>query len=389
MGLTMLVLLMCWVPVVITAHEAGHAVVARPAGFKLTSFGVGAGRPLIRHRGRSGAVFYVGRWFWAGGACVAVPRGLDANPREALYHAGGVLAQLVLAAGLSLLPGGWWWVEPVAHFNLLVLAWNAIPWQLGGARSDGWRFVASLSRGRLLSAPIFASRSALRRLLRFEETVGSPVGVWYCRLLLAWSDLLVGRQPDLLATETDPVSVLEPALDALQQHIVASGRLAQERPEEALALLAQVRAAHGSSLPMASSDLLTLTEARAQLHRGERGAAQAALARLAGVGGRFGDEARAIALEIALDAGDLVAVRAAAERLSIRGVLDPPSAAAALWRAGEALGAAGAPLQERAQAEASRLLMLAEEDDEGPLARRLGGAAGWLAELHTPGPKLG
>lgn len=386
MGWTAFLVLMAWVPLVITIHEAGHAAVARLAGFRVTSFGVGRGRPILHHRGRSGTVFYLGRWFWAGGACVAVSRSPSASPREAIYHAGGVAAQGLLALLFAWAPPVWW-LAPVAHFNLLVMAWNAIPWRIGGAQSDGWRFVAALSRGRLLTAPIFASRAALGRLLAFERTVESPVGVWYCRLLLAWSDLMVGRLPtEFLSEEADPVSVLDPALDALQQHVVASGLLAQGRPIEALRHLADVRAAHGSSLPMSSSDLLTLAEARAQLQAGNRAAAQAALARLAGVSGRFGDEARAISLEVALSTEDTAAARRAAERLSVRGVLDPPSAARALWRAGVLLG--DDDLCARAQAEAARLLMLAGTDDEAPLARRLGGAAGWLGELHAPASGL-
>jgi len=378
---------MACVPLVITVHEAGHAAVAKLAGFRVTSFGVGYGRPILRHRGANGVVFYVGRWFWAGGSCVAVPRRLGADPREALYHAGGVLAQAALAGALALLPPTWW-VEPVARFNLLVLAWNMVPWQLWGTQSDGWRFVRALSRGRLLSAPMFASRSALARLLRFEETVGSPVGVWYCRLLLAWSDLLVGRQPEaFLAAESDPISVTDPAFDALQQHVLASGLIAAGQPEAALRALAGVRSAHGASLPMASRDLLALTESRAHLSRGALADARSALSRLAGVSGPLGEEARVISLEIALAEGDDAATGAAAARVAVRGVLDPPSAAAALWRAGAVLG--DDTLRQRAQAEAARLMMVAEPDDEPPLARRLGGAVGWSGEPPAPVPEVG
>ena len=138
---------------------------------------------------------------------------------------------------------------------------------------------------------------------------------------------------------------------------------------------------------MPTRDLLALTEARAHLRLGDLDAATGAISRLAGVGGRFGNEARVISLEIALSRRDLQAVRLLAQQLPLRGILDAPAAVVALWAAGERLGEPD--IQDRACAEAVRLMMLAGEDDRPPLARRLGPVVGWLATLRTRASDLG
>lgn len=137
--------LLAWVPVISLVHEAGHAVLARPAGFRVTSFGVGRGRPLARFRGPGGVVVAVRLWIFAGGACVAIPRGPGPRARAALFHAGGALAQLALAVLLALSDAPW--STPVAQFNWMVLVFNLVPWRFGGFASDGWWIVAHLRAG--------------------------------------------------------------------------------------------------------------------------------------------------------------------------------------------------------------------------------------------------
>ncbi|MEL6345393.1 MAG: site-2 protease family protein [Myxococcota bacterium] len=378
MGLFALLWLLLWVPVVIVIHEAGHAVAAYPAGFFLTSFGVGHGRPLISHRGNNGSLFYIGRWVFAGGACVAVPRDLERGPRAAIYHGGGIAAQLVLAGLLALLPDDLWWVDPVRRFNLLVMLWNLLPWRLGGRTSDGHQLLTNLLRGRLFEQPVFAGRAALRRLLRFEEDLHSPVGTWYCQLLLAWADVMTGQTDNDFFLRDHPVSVLDPALDALQQHVMCEWHRACGRPLAALQAIEQLQRAHGAALPMASADLIALDEARAYVDLGETQRARAALSRLAGVSGRFGDEARIITLQIALTEDTPDQIAAATERIFTRGLLDPPAAAIALWDAADALADRQdpEPLRKQARALSARLLAFAEPTDRAPLLRRIGPAAG-------------
>ena len=379
MGIWELLVLLCWVPVIITVHEAGHALSARAGGFRLTSFGIGRGTPLLVHRGHAGATIYLGRWVLAGGASVAIPRGLEPGPRAALYHGGGVAAQTLLALALVALPAQWWWVGPVARFNALVLLWNLAPWRVAGATSDGWRVLESLAPARLLSWPLYASRGALRRLLAFEAGAQSPLGAWYCRLLLAWADVLVGRPDIPFFAEEHPESALDPALDALQQHVTAAWLRSKGRPQEALRVLHEIRAAYegSGSLPLHAVDLLAVQEARAHLDLGAPEAADGVLARLAGVGGRIGNEARVIALEAALAVSSPPeVVRACVERLPghLPGLLDPPAAVRALWQAAGVLD--DDDLRRRAQRTAARLLAAAEADDRAPLLRRMGAVAG-------------
>lgn len=248
-----------------------------------------------------------------------------------------------------------------------------------------------------LSLPLYASRAALGRLSAFERQVHSPLGVWYCALLLAWADVLVGRpaQAATFFAQDHPESVRDPALDALQQHVHAACLRALGRPQEALRILQETRAAYpptaaaegGGGLPLHASDLLTVQEARAHLDLAALVPAQAALARLAGVGGRIGGEARVIALELALAASPLdpETVRTCVARLPshLPGLLDPPAAVRALWSAAACLQ--DAALRQRAQRAAARLLAAASPSDRTPLLQRLGA----VADLQEPAPEPG
>lgn len=372
--------LLAWVPVIVTIHELGHALMAAPAGYRLTSFGVGRGRPLLHHRGREGLVLYLGRNLLAGGACVAIPRAASPGPRAALFHAGGVLAQLGLVAVFAVLPEAWWWVEPVASFNLLVLATNVLPWRVAGMASDGW-WILSRVRRRGTSGPgLIGRRSVIRRIRDFEATARSPVGTWYAELMLAWTDVLVGRldRADAFFARAHDEAAIDPVLDVMSQSVEASWHVARGRPLAALRAIRQARAAYGPALAPDSEDLLSVAEARTWLALGEADAASRALAQVAGVGGAIGGEAAVIRLEIALHQGDADAVARAARRLAgvARGpLLDPPAAVLALGRAVDLLGGPhdeqtgqlAAVTRELAQ----RLLLSVDAEDREALSRRL------------------
>ena len=77
---------------VVLIHELGHALLAPEGGYRVTSFGVGAGRPLFRTRLSGGVVFFVAPMVLVGGSCTAIPVG-PAGPRRAWFHGGGLIAQ--------------------------------------------------------------------------------------------------------------------------------------------------------------------------------------------------------------------------------------------------------------------------------------------------------
>ena len=80
-----LIALLVYAPCVVLLHELGHAIAARPGGYRVTSFGIGLGAPLWTLPLRDGVVLHVDWWVLAGGACTAIP----AEPptaRRAWFH---------------------------------------------------------------------------------------------------------------------------------------------------------------------------------------------------------------------------------------------------------------------------------------------------------------
>ncbi len=129
------------------AHELGHAVLGRMAGYTVTSFGLGTGRPWCVVRvGRARAYLGLVRPF-QGIAFVCMSH-RDASRREqAALMAGGILANGLLAMvglGSWLAWGGAFWMT-VAWVNAVLACVNLIPLRgrIGTAtvRSDGWHLL--------------------------------------------------------------------------------------------------------------------------------------------------------------------------------------------------------------------------------------------------------
>ena len=375
-------ILLISLPVIATIHEAGHATLARAAGYRVASFGIGHGRPIFRHRGRAGVTFYMGPRLWMGGACLAIPLS-PSPPRRWLYHAGGLIAQALLALALLPLAARWPALEIAARFNALVMCSNLVPWKVGPYTSDGWHLAleaaAAGSAGHL-----FAFRSKVRRLMRFELEVGSMMGVAWCELMLAWMDLLVGRTEGVAPRLDQDAVVVEPYLDAVQAFLLAELHRQEGRPLGGLAVCRELRGLRGAELSDAAADLLSIAEARAYLALDEPGLANQAIARVAGVSGVVGREALSVLLSTALARGRADEIEVAGRRLEekIQGLfLDPAEAARALWSAGERLIAlerreAGERLRRRAGRAAARMIASAQVSDRVSLVHRIGGAAG-------------
>ncbi len=374
-----LIALVLLVPLIGTLHELGHALAAPLAGYRVTSLGVGIGKPMLRRVTLRGMVLWLGRWPLAGGACVAIPAGSSARP--VIYHLGGLVTQALLALALIPFEDLWWVLDRAETFNLLVLAWNVLPWRIGGQASDGWHLVARLSPSRA-GSPIMGRRSVLERLARFEETVGSPLGSWYARQGLAWHDILLGRPeradeqmrlPDPLGLGAD-----DRGIRALQGYLIVAWHRAHGRCEQALEAARAWRARLGSAVPDGAEDLGTIAVAQALVGCGQPAEARQVLASLAGVSGIIGREATATLLAAALAEGELDATRRAAWRLIERlpGPFYDPVQVVRLLAAAQAAMPADDPVHPRLQRETARararLLAWVGPADREALIRSLG-----------------
>ncbi len=330
-------------PALVLLHEVGHAAFARLGGYRVTSFGVGLGRPLWSLYVRDGVVVHIDRWVLAGGACTAVPLG-PPGPRRAWFHGGGLLVQAALALVLALLPSSWL-VERVAAFNLLVAATNALPWRAGAQASDGRYLLDALAGGRRMGHPL-GQRAQLRRMLARELTVSSPVGVAYCDVVLAWSDVQLGLLDSAHERLVDagPQATREPWIDALHQLVLAEWYRAQGRTADALDAARQGLALEG--LDPDARALLDHAEARALVDSGDPEWARSTLARVVGHAGLLGNQAAVTLLqaELADEQSDGAALEHATwrvERRILDGFLDPVDTLVALLRASAALQEAG------------------------------------------------
>ena len=285
--------------VLVVAHELGHAAFARAGGYRVTSFGVGLGRPVLRVGLRGGVVFHLDRWL-IGGACTAIPI-RSSSARRVLYHGGGLVVQGVLAVVLALLPDSWL-VDRVESFNLLVALTNALPWRFGTSASDGWYILDALTGSRRGGA-VLPTRARLRRLAAREATIGSPVGTMYAAMCLAWLDVHCNkpRAANAFFEQDPPESAVEPWLDGLYHYVRSEWHRLQGRPLAAVQTARDTRLALGEDLVDEAAALIALAEARALVDAGSPDAAAKPLARLTGLSGPLGRQATAIALRTVLD----------------------------------------------------------------------------------------
>jgi len=376
-----LLALVLLVPPIAILHEAGHALAAPLAGYRVTSFGLGLGRSFRSWRTPWGWVLHLGRWLLAGGSCVAIPERLRA--RRAIYHAGGLVAQLGLALALRPLADQHVLLARAEAFNLAVLLWNSVPWRWRGQASDGWWLLMPLIRGRQ-AGPLMGPRAVLQRLASHQRQVGALLGEWYAQLCLAWLDTVLGQpqaaEPFFARAIPAELSEGRQALLGLHGYVLAEARRVAGRPEEALSGARQLLHGVPEELPAEARDLLVLAQGRALLELGRGDEAAQLLESRRGEGGSVDNDLIALELAVALAQHRLGPFGPAAQRLLQRmsgPFLDPVEAARVLWDAAEQLPEEQrAPLARAAQRSAARLLAWAEPRDRQALLLRLGPVAG-------------
>lgn len=286
-------------PALVVLHELGHALFARWGGYRVTSFGVGLGRPLWTLHLSGTLVLHVDRGLIAGGACTAIPDGPPTS-RRIWFHGGGLLLQAALALVLLVLPDHWL-VERVARFNALVALTNAIPWRLGASASDGWHILDAISGGRR-SGNLLSQRSIFEHMAAREAAIDSPLGVAYADLCVAWTDVLAGRLEDAgdFFAHDPPQTAAHPWTDALYHYVKAEWHRELGRPLAALATARAGRAAVDARLGADAVALLALAEARALVALDEPDAALKAVQRV--LGGPYAPQALPVVLWCSLDA---------------------------------------------------------------------------------------
>lgn len=386
LGLELLAMLV-YGNVLVLFHEAGHAALARAGGFRVTSFAVGLGPPLLRLQLPGGVVLHLDRWP-LGGSCTAIPRG-PSSRRRAWYHAGGLIVQAGLALLLLGAPEGWL-TDRLISFNLLVAATNALPWRVGRSASDGW-YLLDTFRGGRRGVEVLPQRARLEHLARRELAVGSPLGSLYAALCLAWADVLVGRldRADVFFQRDSPQTAVEPWVDVLYTYVRAEWHRAHGRALAALRTLREARTAREGEVSEGALGLLTVAEARALVDLDALDQARDALARITGVGGPIGRQASAIYLRTVLEgpAEDVEAAAARVVRRRDEAWLDPADVVEALTRAMERLAAQERPtiaLQEARDALAARVRATAAPDDREALGVRLSQRCSHADEAALP-----
>lgn len=345
---------------VVLLHELGHAISARPAGLRVTSFGIGLGSPIARvHLSRSRVIF-LGR-LPIGGSCTAIPAQLSGD-RRWIFYCGGLFGQAILGVALFFGPS-WWWLERMAVFNALVFATNLLPWRLRGHRSDGQALI-DLVRPSRRRGGLIGQREALERLAARERAIGSRVGYEYAETLLAWAQLQRGLPDPSYLSQCTPQGTDHPWLQTLQTLVSAEAVRSKGQPLRALQLL---RAAERTGLD--SADLLQLFEARALIDLGDQAAAEQLLVELSTLPGPIGSQATCSAVRLHVDRSGSPLRRAVAAALDrARGpLIDPIDAAASLEIGAVALQASGdVDLGGRAHEAARWMVDQIRQDPGGP-----------------------
>jgi len=377
------VALFAYGPLVVLLHELGHALFARRGGYRVTSFGIGLGPPLWTLSLSGPLVVHLDRWLVAGGACIAIPNG-PPSTRRIWFHSGGLIAQAGLALVLLLLPGHWI-IDRVIQFNLLVALTNAIPWRVGASASDGWFIIDALSGSRR-TGNVLSQRAIFEQMSAREFAIGSPMGLAYADLCVAWVDVLAGRLEEAgeFFHDDPPETAAHPWTDALYHYVKAEWHREEGRPLAALSTARDGRNALSAGSGADAHALLALCEARALIALDEPDAASRTLQRV--LGGALTIQALPLALWCALDAPNTEDLELASWKVArnIQGPwLDPGDPTLALWEAAEELSRRGRlnaarSAREAATSLARRTLKAAAIEDRRTLSFRLRQA------IHSP-----
>ena len=258
-------------------HELGHAVCAHLAGLRVTSFGMGMGRPFFVVSWRGVRIYACWRRPFQGLAFCIFPQILPSRWQQVSLFSGGIVAHLMLVGMACLLLLLWpalafvW--NLLGGLNLLFAIVNLIPFQFQvGAvrfRNDGLLILNVLRSGSNLIGP----GEAISILGAFRElwTATGNYHVLHTYLLMtASSHVSLGdaaRGNDLLSEARslpfEPIAPFRTYEDLVEAEIA----LGQEQPDGAALALAKAEERFRALGHETGLVLVSLTRATA-LHRG-------------------------------------------------------------------------------------------------------------------------
>jgi hypothetical protein len=261
------------------AHEVGHALAGRAAGYVVTSLGLGFARPLCVFRIGGVRVFLCAVKPHGGVTFAFHPRLLPSRPSALAMLSGGILSNCGLAlAGLALLRWADWGRDAwLALF--LVNGWQAIGslvpfrFRVGKAvlQSDGALILQTLRSGTYHQPPT-ATVQGVEVIQALSSSIGDRV-LSHASLLAgaeAWVDLEDFERADaLLARAATQPDCEMPAIRGLGGCVRAQIALGAGRLDDAEAEIDAAATAFRSGEGDVGTLLVSLQRIEARFHRGD------------------------------------------------------------------------------------------------------------------------
>jgi hypothetical protein len=332
------------------AHEVGHALIGRAAGYLITSFGVGVARPFFVLPVCGVRIFFCRSKPMNGLTFAWHPHILPSRGRMVAFLSGGILFNggLALACLAFVAWVGWArsvWLVPLLVANSVLSLASLVPasHRIGKAvvRSDGALILQVLRSGS------YGSPSAIIvQGVEFVQTLSNSIGdmlLSHFNLLggtAAWDDLEdLERAGALFDRASARPEWGVPAVDALGQFVRSRLALAAGRLHEADAALNSAETIFRSEGNEAGSFLVFLRRQEARLARGEASSVAAELEAcrsnpLLGSLPVLGMAYRTLRLSAAIAGSDLAAVeRLVAEYATVRRRLPSATSDLKVYRA--------------------------------------------------------
>jgi hypothetical protein len=183
--LVLLLVLLSAIPVFYVSsflHELGHALCGRVAGFAVSSFGMGVGRPFWTTTWRGVRVYLCLRRPFQGLTFVSYARLFPTRWQWTCFFAGGIVTHVVLtAAALALCwlaPGVWGFWVMTAFLNALLALSNSIPFSFRVGkmtlRSDGALLLRTWLYGRPTDRDDTTALRTLKQLRGHWDATSDP-----------------------------------------------------------------------------------------------------------------------------------------------------------------------------------------------------------------------
>lgn len=259
------------------AHELGHAMAGRAAGFVVTSFGLGTARPFCVVPVGGMRVYFALVQPFQGIAFVYMTQLFPSKGRVIFFTAGGILANGALALvslGIWAIFGNIGWLV-VAGVNGLLAVVSLMPFQVrigkASMRTDG-ALILQVLRSGSIAAPSAMLIQTVEALRRFWLSIGDTLilRVYLLSAACAWSDLGDAERAELLYAEAETLQgPVPPALLASSAITGAAISLQTGRLDDLSRFLDTAESAWRSIGDEAGLFLIELYRAQEKIQRGD------------------------------------------------------------------------------------------------------------------------